>query len=574
MAADYLHGVETIILEKGPVPIKVVKSSVITIVGIAPKGGDKNKPVLVVSDSDAAAFGKKIPGFTIAQALDAIRQYRAGTVFVVNVFDEDDHTTLVTRESQTIEDYEFRLDYPPVDVPKLINDIQVDYTIPADTTISIGDVVVVTGNIAAIALAAGTATEVIKARKTGTYSLPKVSGTVIAAGDTVYWNAGTSKVTVTNTDKALGKALTAAGNGTTTVTVELTATVVYESGVDYELDDFGNVKVLKPSVMAEDSKVLTTYKKLNSAAVTASVIVGEFDDDTNLRTGLKCLDLLLPLYGVTPKIIHCPGFNTLATVKAEMASKAAYWRAIYLLDAPTGTLPGAVYNARGPAGTIAISTTDKRAYICYPNYYIPDTDPTSAADAKVLRPYSENFAGIIAWTDLNLGYWVSPSNKNLLGILDAEIALTWSVNQSDTEVNILNSYGVGTFIKDGEFKSWGNRNASFPDKTGIGTFLSMQRLEDIVAESIEVFSKPYIDAPINDAIIDTITESVNAFFTKLKGQGAIVEGICFYDPNNNSSDDLANGNIKFEWEYVGGPPAERITFRSFRNIQFLNQLAA
>ena len=38
MAANYLHGVETTEIERGPVPVKTVKSAVIGLVGTAPVG--------------------------------------------------------------------------------------------------------------------------------------------------------------------------------------------------------------------------------------------------------------------------------------------------------------------------------------------------------------------------------------------------------------------------------------------------------------------------------------------------------------------------------------------------------
>ena len=69
----FLHGVETIEVEQGARKINVVKSAVIGLIGIAPTGA-KNELVLVNSDTQAAAFGKQVPGFTIPQALDAILQ--------------------------------------------------------------------------------------------------------------------------------------------------------------------------------------------------------------------------------------------------------------------------------------------------------------------------------------------------------------------------------------------------------------------------------------------------------------------------------------------------------------------
>lgn len=97
MAANFLHGVETIEVKNGGVPITVVKSAVVGLVGIAP-AGPVNEPVQILSSSDAAQFGSALSGFTIPQALDAIFDHGAGTVIVVNVLDPAVHCEQATDE--------------------------------------------------------------------------------------------------------------------------------------------------------------------------------------------------------------------------------------------------------------------------------------------------------------------------------------------------------------------------------------------------------------------------------------------------------------------------------------------
>lgn len=100
MAANFLHGVETIEIDKGARPIRTVKSAVVGLIGTAPMG-PVNTPTIVLSEKDAAQFGSitdpTSAGHTIAQALDAIFDHGAGTVIVVNVFDPAVHT--VTAEA-------------------------------------------------------------------------------------------------------------------------------------------------------------------------------------------------------------------------------------------------------------------------------------------------------------------------------------------------------------------------------------------------------------------------------------------------------------------------------------------
>ncbi|KMN33075.1 tail protein [Chromobacterium sp. LK1] len=98
MAANYLHGVETIEVERGPRPVRTVKSAVIGLIGTAPIGA-VNTVTLTLSEKDAAVFGPQLPGFTIPQALDAIYDHGAGTVIVINVLDPAIHKTAVASEA-------------------------------------------------------------------------------------------------------------------------------------------------------------------------------------------------------------------------------------------------------------------------------------------------------------------------------------------------------------------------------------------------------------------------------------------------------------------------------------------
>lgn len=102
MAANYLHGVETIEVERGARPVKTVKSAVIGLIGTAPIGA-VNQTILSLSEKDAAAFGPALTGFSIPQALNAIYAHGAGTVIIINVLDPAVHKTAVANEVLTLD---------------------------------------------------------------------------------------------------------------------------------------------------------------------------------------------------------------------------------------------------------------------------------------------------------------------------------------------------------------------------------------------------------------------------------------------------------------------------------------
>lgn len=114
MPAEYLHGVETIEVEVGGQTISVVKSSIVSIVGIAPIG-PANILTVCNTAADDAQFGKSLPGFNIPKSLQIIRSIAGSApILVVNIFNSTTHTTAVTNESQTVTDGKLKLAFAPI----------------------------------------------------------------------------------------------------------------------------------------------------------------------------------------------------------------------------------------------------------------------------------------------------------------------------------------------------------------------------------------------------------------------------------------------------------------------------
>lgn len=79
----------------------------------------------------------------------------------------------------------------------------------------------------------------------------------------------------------------------------------------------------------------------------------------------------------------------------------------------------------------------------------------------------------------------------------------------------------------------------------------------------------FIDRPINNALLDSITATVNGFLRKLVGDGAILDGACWYDPADNEATELAAGHVTFRYDFMPPAPAERITFKRTLNLDYL-----
>lgn len=377
------------------------------------------------------------------------------------------------------------------------------------------------------------------------------------------------------TDEALaevadGKTLLAFAPVLQDTVVKQSSTTLVE-GTDYEIDDFGNIVILDRDTYPDGTDDLTaTYKKLNVAGVTAANITGAVDGGTGVKTGLEAFDDAYTLYGFKPKVFICPVFAEGVTYSTPLLAKAVAMKGHAVYDAPSGTTVAEAITGRGPSGAINFYTSNKRAILCFPHVKAYD----EATDAQADVPLSSFYAGVVARTDNELGYWHSPSNKEILGITGLEMPITAAINDSTTEANQLNEVGITTVFNSfgSGYRIWGNRSAAYPSSTAPDNFVSVRRTADIIHESVELAMLQFIDSPINQAVIDAIRDSVNAFLRTLVGRGAIIDGECVYDPDKNPAEELAAGHITFDITFMPPPPLERMSFESFIDITILNQL--
>lgn len=347
------------------------------------------------------------------------------------------------------------------------------------------------------------------------------------------------------------------------------AAVTFIKDVDYTIDAFGNFMVIS-SAIANSVLLKFSYKRLDESKVLPADIIGTFDPDDDSRTGMKCFELCYNLFGFTPKILIAPTFSQVDAVANELIALSDKYRAINYLDAPAGTTVATAIAGRGPLGTINFNTSNGRTELLYPHLKKYDV----ATDSDVIFPYSAFKAGLRAAVDIEEGYWVSDSNHEIKGITGVEVALTAAINDASTDVNRLNEVGISTVFNSlgTGIRSWGNRNSSYPTSKKIDSFSAVRRVADIVAESIELASLDNIDKPINQGWIDDVVESVNNFIRTLIRRGAIIDGNCWFNKDDNPTSELQQGKVVFGYDLCPPPPAERMTFMQHINAEYLATL--
>ncbi|MGH7068281.1 MAG: phage tail sheath family protein, partial [Acetobacteraceae bacterium] len=471
MPANFLHGIEITEVKTGPVPITVVNSAVIGLVGTAPQwavpatssvqpGSVANTPTLVNSASSASQFGPLVRGYSIPYALAAILAQGSGQIIVINVFNPSVHQTSV---ASTI------------------------FAVPASGT------------------------QVVNLKQMG----------------------------------LIGPGLPNSGTLTSTVVVKASAgSPTYVENTDYTVDYVnGFVYAKAGGAISAGESLSISYAYADPTKVQDSDIVGAVGGST--YTGMQALLTTFQSMGVFPKLLIAPGWTQDQATAAALTTLAGTVRGMAFLDAAPGTTVATAIANRGTVGQ-AFDTSSYRAVLCFPQEIFYDTGivPTGNTlnnqgavistlyNANADSPYSQWVAGATAAQDIANGYWFSPSNTQIQGIVGPDVSMYASAFDPASDTDNLNAQGILTVFNGfgTGLRIWGNTSAAYPSYTDAATFIPVRRTMDVVEASVQLAMLQFLDQPITNGLINSILASVNGFLRTLIQRGALVGGTASYNP--------------------------------------------
>ncbi len=301
-------------------------------------------------------------------------------------------------------------------------------------------------------------------------------------------------------------------------------------------------------------------------AETLSNVIGGEDPTTQARLGVQALLDAESIVGVQPKILIAPGFTGYVTrngtdpsiiegvpVTTAMVTIAEKVRGVVIADGPN-TIDQEAIAYRTLLGS-------ERVYVVDPAVKIWDT----VANAQAVAPASDRIAGLMAKSDSERGFWTSPSNQEINGIVGTARAIDFTLGDPNARANLLNENEVATIIQKDGYRLWGNRTCSADP---MWAFLSHVRTNDMILESLLRAHMWAVDRNITKTYIEDVTEGVNAYLAKLTAEGAISGGKCWANPELNTETTMDAGQVYFDFDYGRYGVAERITFRASVNNDY------
>jgi hypothetical protein len=288
-------------------------------------------------------------------------------------------------------------------------------------------------------------------------------------------------------------------------------------------------------------------------AATLANIIGGVDAGTGAYEGVHALAGAESVVGFAPRILIAPGWthqrpeDAANPVIAELEGIADRLRAVIVADGPNTTDAAAQTYA-------ADFGTSGRVYVVDPWVMILGAD-----GAVITQPSSARVAGVIARTDNDLGFWHSPSNKGIFGIIGTARPVDFKLGDSASRANLLNENDVATIIRQDGFRLWGNRVPTADPKF---QFISVRRTADILHESLQRAHLWAVDRNICKTYLEDVSDGVNGYIATLVQLGALLGGRCSPDPDLNTPASIIEGKVYFNLEFTPPYPAEHITFRS------------
>ena len=289
-------------------------------------------------------------------------------------------------------------------------------------------------------------------------------------------------------------------------------------------------------------------------------VVGAQDEST----GVYGLLAARAATGLKPKILIATGFThqqiggAANPVVAALKTVAARLRAVVVSDGPNDTDTAALAKAAMETGG--------RIYAVDPTVGVLDR-----TGAIIQRPSSAHVAGVIALSDQERGFWWSPSNRTINGIVSIGRPIEFSMNDTSASSNILNGGGVAVIVNEDGFRLWGNR---LPGDDNEFPFLSQRRTMDVIFDSIEANFRWAMDRPFSSNLLDDIAGNLDAFIRDLKRRGAVIGGRVWIDPELNTPETFRAGQLFVNFDGEPSAPLDRLTFLFRRETGYYAELVS
>lgn len=288
---------------------------------------------------------------------------------------------------------------------------------------------------------------------------------------------------------------------------------------------------------------------------TSNVIGGTTD---NVYTGMQALLAAEARVGVKPRILGAPGLDNLAvaTALASLSQKLRAFAYIYANGC----------SAMEDAVAYRDNFSQRELMLIWPDWLAWNTVTSST----VIVAAVSRAMGLRSQIDNEIGWHKTLSNVGVNGVVGIAKDVWFDLQSTESDADYLNGNEVTTLVKHGGFRFWGSRTCSDDPKFA---FENYTRTAQILADTMAEAHMWAVDAPMTPMLIKDIIEGINAKFRELVGNGYLIGGHAWYDPEINDPATLSSGKLYIDYDYTPVPPLENLMLRQRITDRYLLEYA-
>ncbi|KVG07275.1 phage tail protein [Burkholderia vietnamiensis] len=290
---------------------------------------------------------------------------------------------------------------------------------------------------------------------------------------------------------------------------------------------------------------------------TTSNVIGTTTADGQY-TGMKALLAANTRLGVKPRVLGCPGLDTLP-VATELATVAQRLRGFAYVNA---------FGAKTKEEAVAYRANfgQRELMTIWPDF----VNWNITTNAEDITWATARALGMRAKIDEETGWHKTISNVVVNGVTGISRDVFWDLQDPNTDAGYLNSHDVTTLVNANGYRLWGSRTCS-EDK--LWAFENYVRSAQVIADTMAEAHLWAVDQPMSRTLMHDIVDGVNAKFRAWKTAGYLIDGQCWFDPAANEKDSLKAGQGFIDYDFCPVPPLEDLTFRQRITDRYLVKFA-
>ncbi|MDQ8022192.1 MAG: phage tail sheath protein [Moraxellaceae bacterium] len=313
--------------------------------------------------------------------------------------------------------------------------------------------------------------------------------------------------------------------------------------------------------IADQTNAITVVVRVEEgadAAATTSNVIGT-TTAAGQYTGMKALLSAKSQLGVTPRILACPGLDTL-NVATELASIAQKLRAFAYVTAHG-------CETKEAAATYRENFSQRELMVLWPDFVTWDT----VANAPANTWATARALGLRAKADQEIGWHKTISNMGVNGVSGLSKDVFFDLQNPASDAGYLNAADVTTLINENGYRFWGSRTCS---DDPLFAFENYTRTAQVIADTMAEAHMWAVDKPMHPSLVKDLLEGINAKFREWKALGYLIDGQAWYDEEVNQVESLKSGKLYIDYDYTPVPPLENLLFRQRITDRHLLDFAA